>query len=78
MGTELGLKIVPGGMEGGLADLGSVGEGLGDAGLLGEHKYARWSPGVGGWGAGSTPILFFNFSPSRRLIAYFKKWLMQA
>lgn len=60
MGTELGLKIVPGGMEGGLADLGSVGEGLGDAGLLGEHKYARWSPGVGG-GQGAHQSYFSTF-----------------
>lgn len=57
--AKLGLKGVPVGMEAGWADLGYVGEGRGEAGLLEEHKYARWSPRVGGGREQTIPI--FNF-----------------
>lgn len=76
MGTKLGLKVVPVGMKGGWADLRSVGEGLREAGLLEEHKYARWSPGVGGGREHAIPI--FQLFSIKKINCIFKKWLVQA
>lgn len=76
MGTELGLKVVPVGMKGGWADLRSVGEGRGKAGLLEGHKYARWSPGVGERREHTIPS--FQLFSIKKINCIFKKWLAQA
>lgn len=69
MSIELDPKLVPVGLRGGWADLRSVVEGLGEAGWLAEHKYARWSPGVGGGREHTIPI--FQLSSIKKINCIF-------